>query len=173
MAALVLLALAPALVILLTLVTTHIVLYRYLLWCLPGLAILSAAMLCRFASKDVVVGVAVLATLVVGLTAREAAAVRRWTFLRESEAMLAALSNVREDAGPIVVPDLHAFMELSRYAPASLRGQLVYPICADLDLRYRGYDTDPLIMSGLSHWTTVSAECVKRRWTPGVTSWSR
>ena len=49
-------------------------------------------------------------------------------------------------------------MELSYYEKPRLRERLVYPISSELDVHYRGYDTDALIISSLSRRTKLHAK---------------
>ena len=50
----------------------------------------------------------------------------------------------------------HVFLELSYYAPATLRQRLIFPICPDLEVRYLGYDTDAINMTALKQWTSLN-----------------
>ena len=55
----------------------------------------------------------------------------------------------RDGSEPIVVANAHAFMELSYYLDPPLRERLVFPLSRDLDLQYRGFDTDALTLGPL------------------------
>jgi hypothetical protein len=156
--ALALFALAPFSVDMAAMATTHVFTDRYVLWSLIGVAVLSALLLSLFSRNNPVIEIAVLAVLGIGLVTWEAVSVTYWSSLRESGVLAAALEKLPDDDSQIVVPDAHTFVELSYYVPATLRQRLVYPICNDLDLRYLGYDTDALLMSGLKHWTNLDAD---------------
>ncbi len=50
---------------------------------------------------------------------------------------------------PIVVANAHMFMELSYYLNPPFRERLVFPLSRELDLQYRGFDTDALTLGPL------------------------
>jgi hypothetical protein len=80
---------------------------------------------------------------------------RKGPVLRSGEDVRKALEALPDGAEPIVVPDVHVFMELSYYAERRIRERIVYPISRDLELRYLGSDTSSLLLSGLSHRTAL------------------
>jgi hypothetical protein len=156
LAANVFIALAPIGIVMLARMMSGPFVFRYALWSIIGIAILSAIVLHRFARQNAVIGVIVVLALVAGLVSHGVSAFRSGSSLRESQPILDALRTLPPGEEPIVLPDSHAFMELSSYAPADLRRRLVYPICEDQEVRYLGYDTDSLIMTGLKRWTNLN-----------------
>jgi hypothetical protein len=70
--------------------------------------------------------------------------------LRTAEGLRQELDKIaRDGAEAIVVANAHAFMELSYYLDPPLRERLVFPLSRDLDLQYRGFDTDALTLGPL------------------------
>jgi hypothetical protein len=80
---------------------------------------------------------------------------RKRPVLRSGEEVRKALEALPDGAEPIVIPDIHVFMELSYYAERRIRERIVYPISRDLELHYSGTDTSSLLLSALSHRTTL------------------
>ena len=71
--------------------------------------------------------------------------------LREGEGVSQELNRIAGDAAePILIANAHVFMELSYYLSSPLRERLVFPLSRDLDLKYRGFDTDALTLGPLS-----------------------
>jgi len=167
-AALALIALAPVGVTGLAMITTHVFTDRYVVWASIGVALLTAFALQTFARQNPVIGVTALLLLTAGFCAKEMASVRTWSTMRESEAMLAALSSLPAGEEPIVLMDAHDFFELSHYAPAALRRRLVYPICPDLELSALGYDTDAVNLSGLRRVTEINVVACAQALPPGA-----
>jgi hypothetical protein len=128
---------------------------RYALWTIPGLAILVAALMCWAARGQAVVGVSLLGLLVGVVGLSEMSDLRTRPALRSGEAVRQALEALPDGAEPIVVADVHVFMELSYYAERRIRERIIYPMSRDLELRYSGFDTSSLLLSALSHRTTL------------------
>jgi hypothetical protein len=151
-------SLMPLCVVALSKYTTHVFVPRYVLWTVPGFAVLVAALLCRAALGRAAVGVSLLG-LLVALTALSDASylrhLRERPPLRDGEVVRQALAFLPDGAEPIVVADSHVFMELSYYAESRIRERLIYPVSSELELRYFGYDTASLIMTALSHRTKL------------------
>jgi hypothetical protein len=104
------------------------------------------------------VGVSLLGLLVALAALGEAAYllhVRERPALRAGEAVRQALASLPDGAEPIVVADSHVFLELSYYAESRIRERLIYPVSCDLELRYFGNDTAPLLLTALSHRTKL------------------
>ena len=152
------LSLMPLCVVVLSKYTTHVFVSRYVLWAVPGFAILVAALLCRAARGRAVVGVSLLGLLVVLAAMGEVGYlrhVRERPALREGEVVRQALTSLPDGTEPIVVADSHVFMELSYYAEGRIRERLIYPVSRDLELRYLGRDTSSLVLTALSHRTKL------------------
>ncbi|MGO9303380.1 MAG: hypothetical protein ACLP3R_06705 [Candidatus Korobacteraceae bacterium] len=151
-------SLMPLCVVVLSKYTTHVFASRYVLWAVPGFAVLVAALLCRAARGRAAVGVSLLG-LLVALAAlgdvRYLRHLRERPALREGEVVRQALASLPDGTEPIVVADSHVFMELSYYAESRIRERLIYPVSRDLELRYFGYDTASLLLTALSHRTKL------------------
>jgi hypothetical protein len=151
-------SLMPFFVVVLSKSTTHVFVSRYVLWAVPGFAVLVAALLCRAARGGAAVGVSLLALLVAMAAVDEVSYlrhVRERPALREGEVVRQALASLPDGTEPIVVADIHVFMELSYYAESRIRERLIYPVSRDLQLRYLGYDTGSLQLTALSHRTQL------------------
>jgi hypothetical protein len=152
------LSLMPLCVVVLSKYTTHVFVSRYLLWAVPGFAVLAVALLCQAARGRTAVGVSLLG-LMVALAAlgnvRYLRHVRESPALRSGEVVRKALASLPDDTEPIVVADGHVFMDLSYYAESRIRERLIYPVSRDLELRYLGYDTWSLLLPALSHRTKL------------------
>jgi len=149
------LSLMPLCVIVLSNYTTHVFVDRYTLWALTGIAVLFAALLYAAASNTTALGVGTLSLMLVLVASREAYALWQQPVLTYSESLLQELGSLPNSSEPIVIADHGVFLQLSYYAAPRLRKRLLYPINRELDLRYFGFDTTPLIMSALSHRTQL------------------
>jgi hypothetical protein len=145
----------PLCVVVLSIYTTHMFVARYALWAVPGFAVLVAALLCWAARGHAAVGVSLLGLLVAVAAFVEVGALRARPVLRMGEVVRQALASLPDGAEPIVVADTHVFMELSYYSERRIRERLIYAISRDLELRYTGSDTGSLVLSALSHRTTL------------------
>jgi Dolichyl-phosphate-mannose-protein mannosyltransferase len=143
------LSLMPICLVVLSKYITHMFLPRYVLWAVPGFAILVAALLCRAAENRVAVGVSLLALLVALAPIGEVTWER--PALKYGERVRQALPSLPDGPEPIVVADIHVFMELSYYEASRIRERLIYPVSRELELHYLGSDTTSLLSSALSH----------------------
>jgi hypothetical protein len=151
-------SLMPLCVVVLSKYTTHVFVSRYVLWAVPGFAVLVAALLCRVARGRAAVGVSLLGLLVALAALGEVSYlrhVRERPALRFGEVVRQALASLPNGTEPIVVADVHVFMDLSYYAESRIRERLIYPVSSELELRYFGYDTASLILTALSHRTKL------------------
>ena len=148
-------SLMPLCVIVLAKYSTHMFVSRYVLWAVPGVAILLVALLCRVARGRAVVGVSLLGLMVAYVAAAEVKHMLQKPELTKGEATLQSLASLPDGTEPIVVADAHVFLELSYYAESRIQKRLVYPVNPALDLRYYGNDTSPLILQALSHYTKL------------------
>jgi hypothetical protein len=149
--AIVALALLPPVVIVVSMVTTHAFFERYILWTVIGFAVLGAAGLSAAVRGRAAVGVALIAIAIAATARLEIEPVFGAPVLPTAEGMRQELDKLATDGSePIVVANAHAFMELSYYLDPPLRERLVFPLSRDLDLKYRGFDTDALTLGPLS-----------------------
>jgi hypothetical protein len=153
------LTLMPSVVIVVSRYSTHAFVPRYALWAVIGFALLVAALLCKSVRGQAAVGVTLLGVLLVGVALYAICYPGGNTpYLRAAEAVRQELEILADGPEAIVIPDSNVFMELSYYEKPRLRERLVYPISSDLDVHYRGYDTDALIISSLSRRTKLHAK---------------
>jgi hypothetical protein len=149
--ALVALVLLPPVVIVVSMVTTHAFFERYLLWTVIGFSLLGAAGLSAAVRGRPAVGVALISIAIAAMVRLEIGPVFGPPILPTAEGMRQELDTIASDGSePIVVANAHAFMELSYYLSSPLRERLVFPLSRDLDLKYRGFDTDALTLGPLS-----------------------
>ena len=149
------LSLMPLCLVAVSKYTTHVFAPRYVLWAVPGFAVLVVALLRRAAWSRAAVGVSLFGTVVALSAWAEATILREKPALRYGEGVRQALVSLPDGREPIVVADIHVFMELSHYAEGRTRDRLIYPISRDLDLRYLGSDTGALLSSALRHRTKL------------------
>ena len=143
-------ALMPTMVIFFSTYVTHVFAGRYILWSVMGFALLTGAVLFTAVRGQVANGVILFGFLVLLIGQEEIWPLFKTAGLRESAAAYKELELL--PAGPelIVIPNTHVFMELSYYAEQRLRSRLIYPLSRDLDVRFRGTDTDAILLSALS-----------------------
>ncbi|HEY6991903.1 MAG TPA: glycosyltransferase family 39 protein [Bryobacteraceae bacterium] len=134
----------PALTVMVSMVTTHIFVDRYLLWAAPGFAIVAAATLEKSVAPNNVVPKSLIAILLTMLCFQQVVGIAREPKLTEGAEALNKLKGLGRIEGIIVIPDAHVFAELAYYAPSYIRNCLVYPEDADLDIQYFGSDSSPL-----------------------------
>lgn len=152
------LSMMPIVVAVLSKYMTHAFVARYVLWAVPGLAILLAACLYRLAHGSVVVGVSLLVTMLMLAIAQESVTLshlRRRPQLIDGEMVRRSLDSLPDSTEPIIVADSHVFVELSYYEENRIKRRLVYPLSSDQEMRYFGYDTDSIILNALSHRTDL------------------
>jgi hypothetical protein len=129
--------------------TTHVFVYRYALWAIIGLALLSAATLCLMSSGRSEAGVLVAGSLFVVLAVQLGLNLTHGSLLRETESVNRQLQALADGQLPIAFNDEHLFLEMSYYADSRLRRRIVYPLSGSLDLQYKGFDSDSYILSAL------------------------
>ncbi len=145
------LVLLPPVVIIASMVTTNAFFERYLLWTVIGFSVLGAAALSVAVRGRPAVGVALIAIAIAAMARLEIGPLFGTPVLPTAEGVRQELNTLARDGSePIVVANAHAFMELSYYLSSPLRERLVFPLSRDLDLKYRGFDTDALTLGPLS-----------------------
>jgi len=135
---------APALTVMISMVTTHVFVDRYALWAAPGFAIVAAATLERSLASHSILPKSLIVILLAILCLQQAIGIAKKPKLAEGAEALNRLKKLGRIEGAIVIPDSHVFVELAYYAPSYIRNRLVYPEAADLDVRYFGSDSSPL-----------------------------
>jgi hypothetical protein len=144
------LVLLPPVVIVVSMYTTHAFIERYMLWVVIGFALLGAAGLSAAVRGRAAVGVALIGIAMASIARLEVGPLLETPVLRTAEGMRQELDKIaRDDSELIVVANAHAFMELSYYLDPPLRERLVFPLSRELDLQYRGFDTDALTLGPL------------------------
>jgi len=144
------LVLMPPVVIVVSMYTTQAFIERYVLWAAIGFALLGAACLSAAVRGRAAVGVALIGITIVAIARLEIGPLFETPELRTAEAVRQELDEVARDGSePIVVANAHMFLELSYYLNPLFRERLVFPLNRDLDLRYRGFDTDTLTLGPL------------------------
>jgi hypothetical protein len=144
------LVLMPPAVIVLSMYTTQAFIERYILWTVIGFALLGAADLSVLVRGRAAVGVALIGITIASIARLEIGPLLETPILRTAEGLRQELDTMaRDGTEPIVVANAHAFMELSYYLDPPLRERLVFPLSRDLDLKYRGFDTDALTLGPL------------------------
>ena len=145
------LVLLPPVVIVVSMYTTHVFSERYILWAVIGFALLGAAGLSAAVRGRPAAALVLIAIAIVSMARLEIGPLIETPTLRTAEALLQELDKTAGDSSePIVVANAHAFMELSYYLGSPLRERLVFPLSRELDLKYRGFDTDALTLGPLS-----------------------
>jgi hypothetical protein len=144
------LVLMPPVVIVVSMYTTHAFVERYILWAVIGFALLGAAGLSAAVRGRAAVGVALIVIAIAAIARLEIGPLLETPVLRAGEWVRQELDKMARDGSePIVVANAHVFLELSYYLNPPLRERLVYPLSRDLDLQYRGSDTDALTLGAL------------------------
>ncbi len=148
-------ALMPAVIVPLSLFTTHVFLSRYALWAVVGLAITAAGVSCAAAVTRPLISMVIFLALLGMMVSGEATALRQQPELRQGEAIRRALQSVPDNGEPIVIGYSHAFVELSYYAEPGSRDRLYLPISRSLELQYTSSDLDYQLLSGLAKRTNL------------------
>ena len=107
--------------------TTHAFVDRYVLWATIGAALLAGVLLRIAAGGHAVVGILVSALVATQVVGHQVRAVLQSPTLRRGENLNQALRTLSDAAEPIVVPDVHAFVELSFYGEPRWRDRLCIP----------------------------------------------
>jgi hypothetical protein len=150
------LVLLPPLVIVVSMYTTQAFFERYLLWTVIGFSVLGAAGLAAAVRGRPVAGVALIIISIAAMARLEVGPLFGPSILPTAEGMRRELNAlVKDGPEPIVVANAHAFMELSYYLESPARERLVFPLSRDLDLKYRGFDTDALTLGPLSRHAPI------------------
>lgn len=153
------LVLLPPLVIIVSMYTTQAFFERYLLWSVIGFALLGAASLSALVRGRAAVGVVLIAITIASVARLEIGPLIETPVLRTAEGVRQELDTLARDrTEPIVVGNAHAFLELSYYLDPPLRDRLVFPLSRELDLRYRGFDTDALTLAPLGERAPIRAQ---------------
>ena len=149
-AAIAALVLMPLVVIVVSMVTTHAFVERYILWAVIGFALLGAACLSAAVRGRAAVGVALIVIAITATARLEIGPLLETPALRTNEGVRQELEKLARDGlDPIVVANAHVFLELFYYLNPPLRERLVHPLSRDLELQYRGFDTDALTLGPL------------------------
>ena len=152
------LVLLPPVVIVVSMYTTHAFVERYILWTVIGFSLLGAAGLSA-AARAPARGIALIVIAIVATARLEIGPLLETPGLRTAEGLRQELeASARDGSEPIVVANAHAFLELSYYVKPPLRERLVFPLSRDLDLQYRGFDTDALTLGQLAQRAPISVE---------------
>jgi len=153
------LVLLPPVVIVVSMYTTHVFSERYILWAVIGFAMLGAAALSAAIRGRPAVGIALIIISTASIARLEIGPLLEGPVLRTAEGMRQELEKAARDSSePIVVANAHAFMELSYYLDQPLRERLVFPLSRELDLQYRGFDTDALTLGPLGRRGQISVK---------------
>lgn len=140
----------PAVVVIVSMFTTHVFHERYILWAVIGFALLGAATLSAAVRGRAAIGVVLVGLALAGIARLEIGPLLERPVLREGEGVSQELNAIASDGSqPILVANAHVFMELSYYLAPPLRGRLVYPLSRELDLKHRGFDTDAITLGSL------------------------
>jgi mannosyltransferase len=135
--------------------TTHAFVDRYVLWANIGAALLGGALLRIAAGGQPVVGILISALLVAQVAGHQVREMSGPATLRRGESLNQALRAVPDTAEPIVISDVHAFMELAFYGEPRWKDRLVYALSRDLEMRYNGSDTRTRMMSAARSHTSL------------------
>ena len=153
------LVLLPPVVIVVSMYTTHVFFERYILWAVIGFALLGAAILSAAVRGRPAVGIALIVVSTASMARLEIRPLIEPPILRTAEGLRQELDKTARDSPePIVVANAHAFMELSYYLDSPLRERLAFPLSRELDLKYRGFDTDALTLGPLAQRGQISAK---------------
>ncbi len=143
------LMLLPELVIVALYFTIQVFVDRYLLWSMIGVAIFLTMVLYRLAGGSRTVAAIVTVPLLIASAVTIVHAATERPFLRHAASLQRELLRIPSGPTPIVIANVHAFMELSFYSEPDLRRRLVYLISPELSRYYNHTDTSALLMSAL------------------------
>jgi hypothetical protein len=144
-------SITPALVLTISIFTTHMFVYRYVVWTAPAFSLLATALLFQAVAgraRGATVALVCLLPTLIAIESREVLARRT---LREAERFSQQLSRLPSSPLQIVVANPHVYMELAYYANPELKHRLVYLTQPYLALSYLGYDTDSLLLAAIGH----------------------
>jgi hypothetical protein len=151
------LSVVAPIIILIAKYTTHAFVDRYAIWEAVGLAVLAGAILHKTTGGDQAAGLLLLGFLLALSTVREIRRVTMAPTLNTAE-IQEELQRIPDGTEPIVVPNVHAFLELVNYGEARIRGRLVFPASRALDLRYLGNDSIPLCLLAVGHRAPIRVQ---------------
>jgi hypothetical protein len=143
------LSILPPLVVIASLLTIKMFVFRYVEWAAIGLAIVAAAGLFHITKGNPAASGCVLLLLIAVLGAEIAIPLVRARKLIEGEAINHELADVPAEPVPILIANTHVYMELAYYADPKVRGRLAYALSLELERRYTRSDTAPLILPAL------------------------
>lgn len=148
----------PLIVLGLSVYVTHAFVLRYVIWMIPGFAAFVVACVARSARGRASVGV-VLLSLILGFNfIQQLRYVRHYKEreqLQFSERIYQQLRRLPDGPEPILTADVHSFAENLYYADDRIKKRIVFTVDRDLDLRYFGADTGPLLFSALKRRTNL------------------
>jgi hypothetical protein len=128
-----------------------------------GFSALGAAGLSAAVRGRAAVGVGLIFISIAAMARLEIGPLFGTPILPTAEGVRQELETLASDGSePIVVGNAHAFMELSYYLRSPLRERLVFPLSRDLDLKYRGFDTDALTLGPLSRRAPIRVEAYEQ-----------
>lgn len=157
---------SPAAVILIAKYTVHGFVDRYALWAVVGIAALVVFAMYREFQGHRPVGILIAAGLVAAvLTHQIKTLLPGKPQLREAQAALDRVTELKDWNSAILVPDQHYFVELSYYAPSPVRSHIYFPLQKDMLFTALYHHTDlaiepmPQFLAGhRSGFTLVSAK---------------
>ena len=141
----------PLVVIVVSMFTTQAFVERYVLWAVIGFSLLLAACLSAAVRGRAAVGVMLIAVATAATVRLEIGPLVETPVLRTNETVRQELEKFAQGGlEPIVIANGHVFMELFHYLSPPLRERLIHPLSRELEVQYRGYDTDALILASLA-----------------------
>ena len=151
------LALLPLLMIMISLLTVKIFLDRYVMWSIIGICILATLAISKITRNNQVVALAIVLLALYDSISYAAYHLKDNPHLPESENIRIALQQIPYSPKYIVIADHHAYMENWFYSSPQLRERLVYPLSIEFELHYTKTDTGPRILKALRNRTTINA----------------
>ena len=158
LAAIVAIAIVPAVLIVLFKILAEPFVLRYVYWSVVGISTLTAILLNFFGRGSPLLAIVVLTGLAVSVGATEARSIARIAELRVAQPDKVALSKLPPGDEPIFVTSPVQFEELSYYSPPELRSRLIYPDCPKLDLKYLGNNAAAMGVEGLARISPLKIE---------------
>ncbi len=134
---------SPAAVIVIAKYTVHGFVDRYVLWAVLGMAALVVFAMHREFQGHRPVGILIAVGLVAAVLAHQIKTLLPGKpHLREAQAVLDRVTELKNWNEAILVPDSHSFVELSYYAPPPVRSHIYYPIQKDPLFKALYHQTD-------------------------------
>jgi hypothetical protein len=150
--------LMPFIVIVLSRYGTHIFIDRYVLWAIPGYAVLAGAVLFKGLRGDIAIGVMLFFFMVSIIIQKEISFPLKNHFVHNAGEIYRELDMLPDSQELVVIPHPFIFMDMSYYAKPALRKRLIYPVSRDMDVRYLGFDTNAILLSRLSLRAPIRVE---------------